>query len=143
MNVGALLAKKGTFVATTGPGATVRTAVATLVRHRIGALVVVSDTGSVEGIVSERDIVTHLDGTGPDVLDAVVRTIMSSDVQTCAPGDDLASLMEVMTDRRIRHLPVVQAGVLGGIVSIGDVVKARVDSLEVERRALDDYIHAR
>jgi CBS domain-containing protein len=143
MKVAALLAQKGTFVATAGPLQPVRSALATLVRHRIGALVVTSDDATVEGIVSERDIVRGLDRSGADVLDTPVGSIMSTDVQTCAPDDDLASLMEIMTARRIRHLPVVHQGVLGGIVSIGDVVKARVDELEVERRVLDDYIHAR
>jgi CBS domain-containing protein len=143
MNVDALLIQKGTFVATARPTDTVRTALATLVRHRIGALVVSSDDRQVEGILSERDVVTWLDRSGPEVLDSPVEKIMSADVRTCAPADDLASLMEVMTSRRIRHLPVVSDGVLGGIVSIGDVVKARVDDLEVERRVLNDYINAR
>jgi CBS domain-containing protein len=143
MNVAALLAQKGSSVATTAPGDPVRTALATLVRHRIGALVVTSDGRTVEGIVSERDIVTGLDRSGADVLDRTVASIMSTDVRTCTPDDDLASLMEIMTSRRVRHLPVVNAGVLGGIVSIGDVVKARVDDLEVEARVLDDFIHAR
>ena len=143
MKVAALLAQKGTFVATVQPRQPVRTALATLVEHRIGAVVVTSDDATVEGIVSERDIVRGLDRSGAAVLDMPVASIMSSDVQTCGPDDDLASLMEIMTARRVRHLPVVQDGVLGGIVSIGDVVKARVDELELERRVLDDYIHAR
>jgi CBS domain-containing protein len=143
MKVEALLAQKGTFVATAQPLQRVRSAVATLVQHRIGALVVSSDDRTVEGIVSERDIVRGLDRSGTEVLDAPIQSIMSSHVQTCAPDDDLASLMEIMTARRIRHLPVVHEGVLGGIVSIGDVVKARVDELELERQVLDDYIHAR
>lgn len=143
MNVAALLGRKGTFVASTAPSDTVRTAVATLVHHRIGALVVTSDGRTVEGIVSERDIVRGIDRSGAELLDSPVRSIMSTDVQTCTPDDDVASLMEVMTARRIRHLPVVRDGGLEGIVSIGDVVKARVDDLEVERRVLDDFIHAR
>jgi CBS domain-containing protein len=143
MNVAALLAQKGSTVATAAPGDTVRAALTTLVEHRIGALVVTSDGRAVAGIVSERDIVRGLHRSGADLLDSTVASIMSSDVQTCAPEDDLASLMEIMTARRIRHLPVVSGGVLGGIVSIGDVVKARVDDLEVEARVLDDFIHAR
>jgi CBS domain-containing protein len=143
MNVEALLDHKGAHVATADPRDVVRTALATLVDQRIGALVVTSDGRTVAGIVSERDIVNWLHRAGPQILDGVVGSIMSTDVQTCAPTDDLATLMEVMTARRIRHLPVLRGGVLSGIVSIGDVVKARVDDLELERRVLDDYIHAR
>jgi CBS domain-containing protein len=143
MKVAALLKQKGTFVATAKPSDTVRATVATLVQHRIGALVVTSDGRTVEGIVSERDIVTWLDRSGPLLLDGMVGPIMSTDVLTCGPDDELGSLMEIMTSHRIRHLPVLRDGALDGIVSIGDVVKARVDELEVERRVLDDYIHAR
>ncbi len=143
MNVEALLARKGAFVATAAPLDPVRSALATLVHNRIGALVVTSDGRAVDGIISERDIVSGLDRTGGEVLDSTVGSIMSTAVRTCSPADDLASLMETMTAHRIRHLPVVRDGVLGGIVSIGDVVKARVDELELERRVLDDYIHAR
>jgi CBS domain-containing protein len=143
MNVAALLAQKGSSVATAAPGDPVRAAVTTLVQRRIGALVVTSDGRAVEGIVSERDIVRGLDRSGAGLLDGTVRSIMSTEVRTCSPEDDLASLMEIMTAHRVRHLPVVSDGVLGGIVSIGDVVKARVDDLEVEARVLDDFIHAR
>jgi CBS domain-containing protein len=143
MNVAALLVRKGAFVATAAPLDPVRAALATMVQHRIGALVVTFDGRTVEGIVSERDIVAGLDRCGAEVLDETVASIMSTGVYTCAPDDDLASLMEVMTARRIRHLPVVSDAILGGIVSIGDVVKARVDDLELERQLLDDYIHAR
>jgi CBS domain-containing protein len=143
MNVAALLARKGAYVATAAPLDPVRVALATLVQHRIGALVVTSDGETVEGIASERDIVRGLERSGAQVLDETVASIMSTGVYTCSPEDDLASLMEVMTAQRIRHLPVVRDGVLSGIVSIGDVVKARVDDLELERKLLDDYIHAR
>jgi CBS domain-containing protein len=143
MKVDALLARKGNTVVTLAPDRTVRDAVRVLTAHRIGALVVSSDGVGVEGIVSERDVVAQLDATGPAVLDAPVSAVMVTEVQTCAPDDHVASLMSVMTNRRIRHLPVVVGGKLAGMISIGDVVKARVDELEEDRERLHEYIGAR
>jgi CBS domain-containing protein len=143
MNVETLLRTKGSDVFTTTPDSPVRDAVAVLAAQRIGALVVTAPDGSVIGVLSERDVVRRLADTGAPVLQAPVSQLMSPDVVTCVPGDDLASMMELMTARRIRHVPVLGDGRLVGIVSIGDVVKARVDELEDDRRALHNYIEAR
>ena len=143
MKVTGLLATKGSDVTTVDPTATVRDVVATLHEVRIGALVVSPDGATVAGIVSERDVVAALARHGAAALDLAVTELMATDVQTCAPGDQVAGLMAVMTARRIRHLPVLDGGRLAGIVSIGDVVKARVDELEEDRDRLHEYIGAR
>ncbi len=143
MRIAALLSSKGTAVATIRPEATVAEAVGELARHGIGALVVSADGVRIDGIVSERDVVRGLEGGGA-LLERPVSSIMSSTVYTCSPEDDTDSLVEAMTDRRIRHVPVVDAeGHLGGIVSIGDVVKTRLGELERHRKELVDYINAR
>jgi CBS domain-containing protein len=143
MLISNLLVDKGTFVATIPADATVVEAIAELARYRVGALVVSSDGQHIEGIMSERDVVRGLHDRGAPLLDEPVTTIMSSVVHTCAPSDDTDSLMRTMTDRRIRHVPVVAGGVLAGIVSIGDVVKSRIGDLEKDRNELYDYINAR
>jgi CBS domain-containing protein len=143
MRISNLLAAKGTSVATI-PGETkVRGAVVELRRHGIGALVVSSDGSHIEGIVSERDVVRALADRNEQLLEDQVSTIMSVTVHTCSPDDDVESLMRTMTDRRIRHVPVVRDGVLAGIVSIGDVVKNRITELEKDRKELVEYINAR
>ncbi|HEY4375898.1 MAG TPA: CBS domain-containing protein, partial [Acidimicrobiales bacterium] len=111
-----------------------------LTTHRIGALVVTTDGRSIAGILSERDIVRHLAERGGDGLADAVAAAMTSTVRTCGPADTVEDLMEVMTEHRIRHLPVIIDGDLAGIISIGDVVKHRVEALEEERRHLTDYI---
>jgi CBS domain-containing protein len=137
-----LLAAKGSTVATITGESTVAHAVAELARLRIGALVVSSDGAHIDGIVSERDIVRAL-GDRPGLLDDTVSSIMTSIVATSSPDDEIESLMKTMTERRIRHVPVVSDGVLAGIVSIGDVVKSRIDELEKDRKELVEYITAR
>ena len=143
MKVKDLLSRKGADVATIGPDASVAEVATALTDRRIGALVVSADGTTVDGIVSERDIVGALAREGSSALEAPVRDLMVSEVATCAPDDTMASLMGVMTERRIRHLPVVEGGRLAGIVSIGDVVKARVDELEEDKDRLHEYIGAR
>lgn len=143
MKVAEFLANRVRFVATIAPERSVTEALAALAHHQIGALVVSEDGRSLGGIVSERDIVRHLAIRGPAILAAPVSAIMSPDVYSCSPSDDLESLMDVMTTRRFRHVPVLEGDVLVGIVSIGDVVKARVDQLEGDRQALTDFIYAR
>jgi CBS domain-containing protein len=143
MLVSNLLEEKGSVVATIGPEATVADVVAELTRHRIGALVVSADGVHIEGIVSERDIVRHLGGLGSDPMSDPVTAIMSRSVRTCTAADDVQTLMNLMTDYRIRHVPVVDGGRLQGIVSIGDVVKSRVRELEKDRDELMEYITAR
>jgi CBS domain-containing protein len=143
MLVSDLLEGKGTAVATITSDATVGSAVADLARHRVGALVVSPDGRHIEGIVSERDIVRHLSELQTDVLDQPVSSLMSQDVRVCSASDDVESIMNLMTEQRIRHVPVVEDGVLVGIVSIGDVVKSRIGELEKDRNELMEYITAR
>jgi CBS domain-containing protein len=143
MHVSDLLTVKGSAVATVTRTTPVGEVVSELARHRVGALVVSADGRHIEGIVSERDIVRQLSEVRRQLLDEPVSTIMSTTVSTCAPDDDVESIMELMTDRRIRHVPVVADGVLVGIVSIGDVVKSRMGELERDRNELLEYISAR
>ena len=143
MYVSDLLDTKGTMVATVRSEATVDTVVAELVRHRIGALIVTADDRYIDGIVSERDVVRHLSELRTDLLAAPVSTIMSTDVVVCAPTDSIEAIMNLMTERRIRHVPVVEDGRLCGIISIGDVVKNRIGELEKDRFELMEYITAR
>jgi len=140
MRVKDILNKKGTDVATIDPGATIAAAVALLHRHRIGALVVSTDGATISGILSERDVVAALATMGADLLTGTVRQIMTSEVLTCEPGDELRALAITMTEKRFRHMPVTVGGRLAGIVSIGDVVKHRVDELQTEHDQLIDYI---
>jgi CBS domain-containing protein len=143
MLVSNLLEEKGSVVATIGADATLADVVAELSRHKIGALVVSADGVHIEGIVSERDIVRHLGGLNTDLTSDRVADIMSRSVRTCSTADDVESIMNLMTEYRIRHVPVVEAGRLCGIVSIGDVVKSRVKELEKDRDELMEYITAR
>jgi CBS domain-containing protein len=134
-----LKAKPDATVVTIGPDAGVRELLALLSEHNVGALVVSADGASLDGIVSERDVVRelHRDGT---VVNKTVREIMTAQVQTAEPTTDLDDLMEVMTNRRIRHVPIVDGGRLVGIVSIGDAVKHKMSQLEFERDQLDSYV---
>ena len=144
MNVQSIIGAKGPSVATISQTSTLRDAIHQLTERRIGALVVSGDGRAIEGIVSERDIVRATSTSGPDALDASVGSVMSTDVVTCSVGDGVDRLMALMTERRIRHLPVVDdRGHLSGIVSIGDVVKARLSELEQENHALAEYITGR
>jgi len=135
-----LAAKQNRDVVTVHPDATVHELVALLAQHNIGALVVSHDGSSVDGIVSERDVVRRL-GQDESVLDAQVSSIMSADVATCDGHQSTDDLMALMTARRFRHVPVVEDDRLVGIVSIGDVVKSRMADLEFERDQLDSYVH--
>lgn len=133
-------AKPSHDVVTIGPDATVRELIALLAEHNVGALVVSDDGEQVTGIVSERDVVRRLHADA-GVLDTAVREIMTAEVRTCAGDDGLTDLMQLMTEHRIRHVPVVADGRLTGIISIGDVVKNRIGELEFERDQLDSYVH--
>ena len=139
MLVDRILDAKGRAVATVAPDATVADAVAALAEHNVGALVVSTDGTTVEGIVSERDVVRGL-SSGADVLDRRVRDLMATDVSTCNGRSNIEELMSTMTSGRFRHLPVVDDGRLCGIISIGDVVKARIDELATETQQLVGYI---
>jgi CBS domain-containing protein len=135
-----VLRGKGSSVATVPASADIRTALSLLAEHGVGALVVSGDGRTVEGIVSERDVVRALHERGAGLLADPVSSVMTADVHTCVPGAGVEELARTMTGRRVRHVPVVDGGVLVGIVSIGDVVKARLDQLEEERAQLVDYI---
>ena len=140
MNVETILRNKGNWVATIRPDATIADAVDMLHRERIGAIVVSEDGNSVDGILSERDIVIALAEQAADLLSLTVGRIMTRDVVTCEPGDTVGELMAEMTNRRVRHLPVVADGRLCGIVSIGDLVKNRLDEVEFEAQSLRSFI---
>jgi CBS domain-containing protein len=140
MNVETILRNKGNWVATVRPDATLAEAIDILNRKRIGALVVSEDGEAVDGILSERDIVIALAEHGEDLLSRRVRNIMTPTVITCDPSDTVVELMAEMTNRRIRHFPVVADGRLCGIVSIGDLVKSRLDEVEFEANSLRSFI---
>jgi CBS domain-containing protein len=140
MRITDVLRGKGTQVVTVTPDTTVRQLLAILGEHGIGAVVVSRDGTSVDGIASERDIVRALAKRGAAVMSEPVTEIYTAEVYTITPQTELDDVMRMMTDRRIRHAPVVVDGRLHGIISIGDVVKNRIDELETERTALADYI---
>ncbi|GLW13185.1 histidine kinase [Microtetraspora sp. NBRC 13810] len=141
MLIATILRGKGTDVATVRPDATVSELLATLAERNIGAVVVCGEGGRIAGIVSERDVVRRLNDRGAGVLDAPVSTIMTTEVRTCEPADNVDDLRQTMTNHRIRHVPVVSDGRLAGIVSIGDVVKSAIEELETEKAHLVEYIH--
>lgn len=142
MRIAEVIRRKGADVVTVTPETGVADLVALLAKHKIGALVVSPDGGtSVVGIVSERDVVRRLHTDGAAVLQRTVAEIMTVEVQTCVPEDELETLARRMTDLRVRHLPVVVDGHLEAIVSIGDVVKNRLDELQAERDQLVGYVH--
>jgi CBS domain-containing protein len=132
--------KSNIDVATTVAGQTVGDAAKLLDQRRIGALVVVDDQRRLAGILSERDIVRALSRHGTAVLDMQVGQLMTVDVLTCTPDDSLDSLMSTMTSNRIRHLPVLDGGRLAGIITIGDVVKARLDETTMQVDSLREYV---
>ncbi|HRA74811.1 MAG TPA: CBS domain-containing protein [Propionicimonas sp.] len=141
MKIEDLIRRKGTGVITIAPAATVQALVDLLAEHNIGAVVVSSDGRVIDGIVSERDVVRHLASDGPDVLAAAVASIMTADVKTASPEDEIEETAHTMTYARIRHLPVLVDGELRALVSIGDVVKHRIDQLTDERNHLLGYLH--
>jgi CBS domain-containing protein len=143
MFVTALLETKGHDVATIDEATSVADAVEVMRARGIGALVVTGATPPLVGMFSERDVVRHLATRGADILAEPVSALMSPLVATCEPGTLVTTLMGLMTERRIRHVPVLDGGALVGLVSIGDVVKARFDELELERRDLLEYVSAR
>lgn len=142
MRINQVLAAKATQdVATVSPDASVRDLLRLLAEHNVGALVVSRDGKRVEGIVSERDVVRRLN-ENDRLLEATVSSIMTTDVQTCDSEHPVDDLMKVMTERRVRHVPVVDGEEMVGIISIGDVVKNRLSELEFERDQLDSYVHS-
>jgi CBS domain-containing protein len=140
MTVKAILSAKGGKVVTVDPNTNVAAVAQLLAEHRIGAVVVTGADNRVIGIVSERDIVRALAGRGTSALELPLTEIMTRKVATCSPSDTISSIMEQMTAGKFRHLPVIEQGRLTGIVSIGDVVKQRLQEMEREQSALREYI---
>jgi CBS domain-containing protein len=143
MDARSILKSKGNAVVTIDSGATIEQAIGLLAEHGLGALVVSGDGQAIDGILSERDVARGLASEGTAVMEQAVSQHMTAEVQTCALGDTVAELMTLMTDQRIRHLPVLIDGGLGGIVSIGDVVKLRVAELEIEAQQMVEYLRGR
>jgi len=141
MDIADVIRRKGSAVHTVAPTETVERLVALMAEHGIGALVVSQDGTTIDGIVSERDVVRHLAADGVAVLSQPVSHIMTSDVRTCHKADPVEGIAHTMTQHRIRHIPVVEDGRLTGVVSIGDVVKYRIDQLTEERNHLLGYLH--
>jgi CBS domain-containing protein len=139
MRISDVLRAKGDEVVTVEPDITVRELVAVLTEHNVGAVVVAQEPTDILGIVSERDIVRGL-AAGPEVLEQPVQSIMTTEVHSCEPQESVDSLMHLMTEQRVRHVPVVVDGRLAGIISIGDVVKSRIGELEFERDQLTSYV---
>ncbi len=140
MTVASILAEKGRAVFTTSPDTLLSEAVDQLAAKRVGAIVVTDAKGRVAGIVSERDIVRELSRKGISVLDKPISECMTHKVLTCGESDTVDSVMSVMTANRFRHLPVVSDGKLAGIISIGDVVKRKIEQAERDAEHLRNYI---
>lgn len=141
MNVRHMLAGRAAAdIATISEQETLADAATILSKRRIGALIVTSAKGDVAGILSERDIVRRLADDGSACLTASVASAMTAKVKSCAPTDSAQSLLERMTEGRFRHMPVMEDGALVGVISIGDVVKAHISEIEMEKRAMEDMI---
>jgi CBS domain-containing protein len=140
MTVKAILSRKGGDVVTIAPTANLTAAVQLLAQRRIGAIIVTGPDNRVAGILSERDIVRTLSERGPAALDENVGAVMTRKVTTCTEADTIASIMERMTEGKFRHLPVVDQGRLVGVISIGDVVKYRIEEVVHDADALREYI---
>jgi CBS domain-containing protein len=140
MTVRAILDRKGHDVATIEPNASLAAAIELLAKRRIGALVITGADNRIVGILSERDIVRTLAERGPNALNEPLAEVMTRKVVTCSQSETVSEIMERMTSGKFRHVPVVEQGRLIGIVSIGDIVKSRVEEMEREQAALHDYI---
>jgi CBS domain-containing protein len=140
MKVDSILRAKGNSVVTAKPDSPVSVVTGMMANAKIGAVVISVDKKHVNGILSERDIVAAIASKGKDILAMPAANLMTKDVVTCSPTDIAADLMAVMTAQRIRHLPVLADGELAGIISIGDVVKCRVQEIEAEAEALREYV---
>ncbi len=142
MHVADILKTKGGEVVTTGPGESLAATVRLLNAKNIGATVVRAAHGAVIGLISERDIIRIIAANGERALEMQVRDVMTSDVKSCKTTDTISEVMKLMTVYRFRHMPVIEDGELKGIVSIGDIVKNRLDETEMEARVLRDYVLA-
>jgi CBS domain-containing protein len=143
MHVSAILKNKGATIITTRPDESVSTVAHILHANRIGAILVLNDAGGIAGILSERDIVRGLALHGASVMDNPVSSLMTAKVVSCTPTDTVATVMSRMTEGRFRHMPVVESGILVGVISIGDVVKFRLAEYTHEVESLRDYVAGR
>jgi CBS domain-containing protein len=141
MTIAAILNDKGRNVEAISSGRSVRDAIALLAERRIGALPVIDD-GEVKGVFSERDVIYALAADGAGALDKNVGAVMTAPAVTVAPRDAALGALSLMTRRRIRHLPVIEDGRIVGLVSIGDVVKYRIERIEADASAMRDYIQS-
>lgn len=142
MTISAILGGKGGAVVTVSVDGRVAEAVALLAERRIGAVPVLDESGAVAGVFSERDVIYCLEREGPSTLDRRVAEVMTAPALTVPPGESVIAALALMTRRRIRHLPVVEDGRLVGIVSIGDLVKYRIDRIEADASAMREYIQS-
>ena len=140
MNVAEILKGKGDRIISVRPDESVETVIAILAKERIGALLVREEGGRVAGVLSERDIVSGVARSGAALLKQSAADLMTKNVVYCSPRDSIQAVMERMTERRFRHMPVLDGDRLAGIISIGDVVKARISEAELEARSLKEYI---
>lgn len=140
MNVRQILGEKGSQVVTIDPSATLGEAAKLLDKYSIGALLIINPEGDIVGILSERDIVRGIASTNNRGHEAQVRDFMTADIHFCTPSDSSDDLMNVMTEKRVRHLPVLEDGALAGIVSIGDIVEGRIRQMKSEQDSLSSYI---
>lgn len=143
LNVASILARKGNNVTSVSPGDTVADVVRVLATERIGAVLVQDESAKLLGILSERDIVRCIADSGREAMAVTAERIMTRKLVVCAPGDDTVHVMACMTDHRVRHLPVLDGDKLVGVISIGDVVKERIGTLEAESESMREYIAAR
>ncbi|KAA0573620.1 CBS domain-containing protein [Azospirillum sp. Sh1] len=140
MHVAAVLKRKGNRIVSAAPGDSVAAVTRLLTEHRIGAVLVMDDDGQPVGILSERDVVRAVARDGADALGRPAADLMTRELITGTPTDTVADMMAVMTQRRIRHVPIVESGQVIGVISIGDVVKARIDDAELEVESLRGYV---
>jgi len=140
MTIAAILAAKGNEVVMVSDTMVIKDVIALLHQRSIGAVLVTDEASDVVGVLSERDIIHGLAAVGPHLLEQAAKSIMTSPVVTCRPNDSVPEVMSLITERRIRHVPVVEEGRLLGIVSIGDLVKQRIEAVEQEAEALKSYI---
>ena len=140
MNVATILGEKGSEIVTATPDASLLEIAKTLRKHRIGCIVLNDGKGGIAGIVSERDLVRAIAESGRDILSSSVSKCMTKNVVTCQKSDTIHTIMAAMTDGRFRHMPVVEDGELVGVISIGDVVRLRIEEAELEAAAMRDYI---
>jgi len=142
MKISQVLREKGDYVATIAEDASVADALNQLVEKKIGAVVATNAGGQISGVLSERDIIFGLSSFGESVLRKRVKDLMPQELHTCTPNDTMFKAMSMMTDRRLRHVPILEGGELMGIVSVGDAVKARIAEIEREAEALREYINS-